>query len=188
MDYAANFTPRVRLNYRVQGRDHALMARCAFDADEAGASATASKLMALVNIMAPQLYTDWVVLGFEWCLQDADIWLPLATPALPVFLGGAASPAGRAPAQAAAQLRYEARGTSGSRASYTIFGTNWMPGATAADDFRIGTSENPVIAAFVTGLTEISPQFFAVDGSSIIPKLYANVKYNDSILDDIRGV
>ena len=178
---------RVRMHYRVQSFDHSLMARGPVAGDETDAVAIAGKLAALVNTQNASRYTDWALLGYDWCPAGGDIWFPVDAGEDGVVDAGEASTSGRIAAAAAAQLRFEARSASGSKASYTLFGTTWDPSDTPANDFRVTTTEHATIAAFVTGLTELSPSFVAIDAGVIIPKLYANVKYNDAIMKQLRG-
>lgn len=189
-DFATIDTPRVRLHYSVQGLQHSMMGRMPIDDTIINATDYISMLIGLVDAMATQRYSDWAVLAYEFAAQDSDVFLPIAPGAFTPPAAGAVSTTGREVAAAAAQIRFEGKGTGGSKVSITMFGTNWFPGLTAATDFRVTGTENPVIGDAVDYLNSGSHgvNFRAIDGSVAIWKDYVNVKFNDKILNRIRNI
>ena len=190
MDFATIDTPRVRLHYRVQGLDHSIMGRMPIGDTIINASDYLNLLTGMLNELTAQRYTDWALLAADFAAQDSDVFLPIAPGGYTPTDAGTVTTAGREVSAAAAQIRFEGKGTGGSKVSLSVFGTNWFPGLTAAADFRVTAAENPQISAAVDYLNSGSHgvNLRAIDGSVAVWKGYVNVKFNDKILDRIRNI
>lgn len=190
MDFATIDTPRVRLHYQVQGKNHSMMCRMPTTATIIDAPDYLNILIDFVNEMTSQRYADWALVAADFAPINDEVFLPIAISGLDPVTTGAVSTTGRPASQAAAQLRFEGRSTGGSKVSITLFGTNWVPGATAAEDFRLTAAENPAINNAIEVLNEGdgTNHLRAIDGQLAIWKGYANVKYNDKVVQGIRTI
>lgn len=184
-DFAPNFTPRIRFNYRVLGDEHSFIWRTGRAVDDI--SDFMGRATFFLNELAPLRYVSWTLLGVEWAQVDSDIFLPYSMPAIDP---GAASEIGATTQRAITQYRFEARsnGPTGARGSFSIFGLSLSTEDAIVNDFRIFGIENATISAALGRLTEIGGLRLAcVDGHEAFWKPYVNVKVNDHWLYEKRG-
>lgn len=186
-DFAANYTPRYRVNYRVGGDEHSFIWRAPRGTTRGDVAPYQAKAKQFLDALEDLRYTSWEVLGAEWAEQDTDIFLPTAAPA-PV--AGAASQIGSSTAKFITQYRFESRSVAqtGARGSFAIFGLSLDIDDSVNSDFRIFGIENGTISIALGVLTELGgPTLVCVDNGFALWRPYVNVKVNDHWLYEKRG-
>ncbi len=186
-DYAPNFSPRFVATYRHVGSTHALSWRLARGAT-VDTVANVSKLGSVLRAAQQRLYADFSVTGITYYPQDEFTGIPVSTSDL-----GAISPVqslnNSDPAQKAVQARWEARGNTGTRGAFVLFGLfrpQELGVSGYAADFRVTAAEDATVAAIATALSELSPAWIPLGATGVVWRTYANVKVNDKWLKRIR--
>lgn len=184
-DFAPNYTFRYRVKYVGNGHTHHLLWRYAPSTTVAALPAIRLQVQDFLNAVGPaNFYADFTILGADYALADSDIFLP-AVP-VPVFSGTFVL-TGRPESAEAAALSFPGKSSLGQRAIFFLFGTIFQP-ATAAGvlDFRILASENANISDAVDVLDATDPVLVANDGVEVNWYPYANFKYNDYWVRQVR--
>ena len=184
VDFAPNWTARLRVTYEVQGLRHRCVMR-ALRPFATTASAMAGKFITFLNEITNLVWDDFNILGYDFAAQDSDVFLPATG-----FTGliGSATTGLRTPGHAIVQTRFEATSAGGSRTALVLFGLAFTPGVSlGAENFRVTTLENADVAAGVVALNEIAPGFAGADGSLAVWRPYVNIKHNDAWMDHVRG-
>ena len=184
MDFAQNWTPRIRLHYSVHSRDHVLQVRAARGANLTEINSMLAKLAAFISAGAGMLYSDWLATSAEYALTDSDVFLPLTVPSIST---GALSTSGRPASQRALGLTLIGRGANGSKWKMTLFGTGNLVAASQGDDWTLTTTESTPLADMIEAFTELPPIFRAIDGSTVTPYPKARLKYYDHWVKDARS-
>jgi len=187
MDFAANYTPRYRVNYRVGGDEHSFIWRAERGTVRGDVAPYASKATTFLDALEDLRYASFTILGAEWAEQDTDIFLPTTAPS-PV--PGAATEIGSSVAKFITQYRFESRSVapSGARGSFAIFGLSLDIDDAINANFRIHTTENGTISTAIGVLTEVGgPSLVCVDNGFALWRPYVNTKINDHWLYEKRG-
>lgn len=183
-DYAPNWTPRAKFKYSTLGEEHTITWRLARGADIGDGSGIAGKFAAFLNAMAPVIAEDFTILAVSIAETDSDIFLPAAVPA---WDGGGLDTSSAASSQAAYYAQFIGRTTTGGRAAFYLYGYGNNPVTVASDrDFRVLATENTYVAAGLTALDELAPALAGNDGAAAVWYPYANVKYNDYWVHQLR--
>lgn len=186
-DFAQNYTPRYRVNYRVGGNEHSFIWRVPRGTTRGDVNPYREKAEDFLNALNAVRYTSWTVLSGEWAEQDTDIFLPTAAPTPDP---GAATEIGSSTAKFITQYRFESRsvGAAGARGSFSIFGLSFDINDAINSNFRIFGIENTNIATALGILTEVAgPTLVCVDAAFALWRPYVNVKINDHWLYEKRG-
>jgi hypothetical protein len=182
-DFAPNFTARYRIRYTSLGKTHSTTWRLVNTVTDP--SGVASKMGLFLADLAPNLYSDWTIVGADFALADSDVFLPAVEPANPT---GAVSTGGAAGSDAAFQMGFVGRSTAGGRARFFIFGTNIAADVrdVVGNDFRVKSAELASISAAIVRLNETAPALVANDNHVATWYEYANMKYNDRWVRRLR--
>ena len=183
-DFAPNFTPRLKLQYRVESTNHAFTWRLPRGTLIAGVTPYVDKVTAFLAAVQGILYSDWVISSASFANEDSDIFLPVAAPTSPT---GAGDPPGRLQSQRAIFMQYVGRGAAGSKGSFYLYGSVVNTDSTVGQDFRITNAENASVSASVGILTETGDPLVAIDNSQMHWYPYVNVKDNDHYVHKIRN-
>lgn len=186
-DFAANYTPRYRVNYRVGGNDHSFIWRVPRGLTRSDVPDYRDHATAFLNALTVLRFASWTVLSAEWAEQDTDIFLPTAAPAPDV---GASTEIGASVAKFITQYRFESRsvGPAGARGSFSIFGLSLDINDAINSNFRIFGIENATISLALGVLTEVSgPTLVCVDAAFALWRPYVNTKINDHWVYEKRG-
>lgn len=186
-DYAPNFTARYVLRYSTLGHEHTMMFRIARGTGVAGLNATILKVAAFLNALAPARYADWTPISATYTPEDSDVSVPTAVPTL---TAGAVAVPTNPTSDSIMSLGFVGRSNAGQKARLFVYGTAFAPevsgNAAIADNFRITAAENGTVDAAVTVLNNGSPNIPASDNQTVGWYSYANLKYNDYWLRQIR--
>lgn len=163
-DLAPNWTPRIRVRYRVQSRNHSFLFRMKRDQGEANLASYIGKIESWLAAVQASLYSDFAVQGCEWAAVDSDVFLPTTPPDSPT---GALSTSGRPGNQQSLGVTFTGRASSGAKWKVTLFGFGTLPAHTSGDDWVILPAENAAVAAGITALSELAPTVKAIDGTDV---------------------
>lgn len=183
-DYAPNFTARLRLRYSTGGRNHTMLWR-AMPGTETPAALVA-KMGLFLDDLAPNLYDDWTVVSADYAPADSDVFLPTTPPTSPT---GAVASAGVPNSYDAFSLSFVGRSAMGHKARFFVYGCSLaaeIPNPTGVD-FRFRSSEIAAISDCVVRLNETAPSIAANDGNAVIWYEYANGKFNDYWVRQLRA-
>jgi hypothetical protein len=186
-DFAQNYTPRYRVNYRVGGNEHSFIWRVPRGTTRGDVTPYATRATLFLDALEDLRYASWTVLGAEWAEQDTDIFLPTTAPT-PV--AGASTEIGSSVAKFITQYRFESRsvGPAGARGSFSIFGLSLDIDDSIMSNFRVHGIENGTISTALGVLTEVGgPVLVCVDGATALWRPYVNVKINDHWVYEKRG-
>ena len=166
-DYAPNYTPRLKMRYSCQSRNHIAVVRLPRDTSEVEADAVSGQLTDALNTFGlTRLYTDWTVIGWEYCHQDSSVFLPRPTPDL---IAGGASVTGRPVNQIAMQATFPYRTDAGGHGFFCLYGTNFNVYGGVEQDFRVTSAEQADVSelALVGG-----------DNANPVFRPYCNIGFN----------
>jgi hypothetical protein len=185
-DFAPNFTARYKLRYSTVGLTHTMQWRIARGAGVTGLNNMILKVAAFLNVFVVQRYTDWTALSATYAPEDSDIFLPAAVPT--VAAGTAVIPA-NPKSESILSVGFVGRSNLGQKARLFVYGMAMGPVPTepTADDFRLTAAEAAVVGSGVTILNNGSPNIVASDDAVVGWYSYANLKFNDYWLRQIRG-
>ena len=185
-DYAPNFTARYRVRYTVLGLTHTMQWRIARGAGVTGLNNMTLKVAAFLAALETGLVSTWTVLSATYAAEDSDIFLPAAAPANPT---GTQSDSGSLKSQSILSTGFVGRSNLGQKARVFVYGFRKGPEdqEVGADDFRLLASENSEVDDAVTVLNNGSPNVVGSDDAIVSWYSYANVKFNDYWLRQIRG-
>lgn len=185
-DYAPNFTARYRLRYSVLGLTHTMQWRIARGAGVTGLNNMVLKVAAFLAALETGLVSSWTILSATYAEEDSDIFLPAGTPSAPT---GTQSDAGSLKSQSVVSTGFVGRSNLGQKARVFVYGFRQGPedAETDADDFRLLAAESTEIDDAVVVLNNGSPNVVGSDDAVVSWYSYANVKYNDYWLRQIRG-
>lgn len=186
-DYAPNFTARVRVHYSHLGAKHSFLWRIT-GATQPQASEVGPRLQAFLNAMRVRMFNDFQLIDWEGAAKDSDIFLPMGE--LPVLdYGSRIDPAAfdLQPSHKALQVRWEGKGSGGSKTSFSIFSLGYFLEKSSVKNFRVTPDEDGVPFTSLVALTELGGrQLCAIDGTPVVWRRYINVKHNDAWVADIR--
>lgn len=184
-DFAPNYTFRYKVKYIGNGHAHHMLWRYAPATTIASLPGIRLQVQDFLNALDPaNFYNDFNILGADYALADSDVFLP-AVP-IPAF-SGSVSTAGRPDSAAASALSFPGRSSLGHRATFFLFGTIFQPvTAAGALDFRVLGTENANISDAVGILNDTDPPITANDGVEVVWYPYANMKYNDYWVRQVR--
>jgi len=160
--------------------------RIARGAGVTGLNNMVAKVTAFLDALADNRYTDWTVISATYAPEDSDIFLPAAAPT-PV--AGTATIPTDFLSQSIFSLGFVGRSSAGQKARVFVYGTNFDPesGVVIADNFRVTAAEATQIDDAVTVLNNGSPNVVGSDDEVVGWYSYANGKYNDFWLRQVRG-
>jgi len=183
-DFAPNFTPRLKLTYRVQSVNHSFTWRLPRGTHIAGVGPYVAKQTAFLAALQGLMFNDWTVLTNAFSEEDVDIFLPVATPTQPT---GAGDLSARKPENKANFLQFVGRGTAGSKGSFYVYGCVVEVDSAVGGDYRVTTLENSAISGSVGILTETGDPLVAIDNSDMRWYSYVNLKANDHYVHKVRN-
>jgi hypothetical protein len=176
-DYAPHHTPRLRVKYRVNGRNHSFIIR-------GPRGATTWNLQGVqvaqefLDAMAPQLDATFTVTGADAAGTDSEVFLP--APDYPSVSGLSAVVAGED--YRPLFCSFMGRSAQGARAALFLFGFITSPNSAdnTANDYRITSSESAAVQQAVVSLnnTPGGLKAHAIDGNPAVWYPYANVGFN----------
>lgn len=185
-DYAPNYSPRYVMRYRHGSANHNQTVRVPRGATRADAGVT-SKLAVMWSTQVTRMFTDFLPLDMTYYAEDTFIGLP-------VDLGDLAEVSGTLgatpdPLYSAIQLRLELKGNAGGLGSISFFGLNMVDidGAGAFRDFRVYAAEDALVASLITAASELSPAFVPMGSTTSVVRPYANLKFNDYWVGQLRA-
>lgn len=185
-DFAPNFTARYKVSYSSLGLNHKMQFRIARDAGVTGLNNMVLKVTAFLDALQNARYTDWTVLSAEYSAEDSDIFLPAAAPT-PV--AGLADIPTNPKSQSIVTTGFVGRSNLGQKARLFVYGMGVFgpeDNVDFGDDFRVTSSENNVISDAIAVLNNGSPNIVASDDAVVGWYSYANIKFNDYWLGQIR--
>lgn len=185
-DFAPNFTARYRLRYSVLGHTHTQQWRIARDAGVTGLNNMILKVAAFWAALESNLWDDLSFLSATYAVEDSDIFLPAAVPTLPT---AALTPPANPISQSIVSTGFVGRSALGQKARVFVYGFAGGPEETAGlgDDFRLTAAESANIDDAVVVLNNGSPQIVGSDDANVSWYSYANTKFNDFWLRQIRS-
>lgn len=173
-DYAPNYTPRVKLRYSCQGRNHVLVVRAPRDTTTVEALAIVEQLgAALTTFGDDHLYVDFATTGWEYAAQDTTIFLPLVTA---VTVTGAKSAVGRPINQIAMQMTMPYRTDSGGHGFLCLYGTDFNVYGSTEQDFRVLSNEDLAVETLHDSVQLIA--LVGGDNANPVFKPYVNIGFN----------
>lgn len=182
-DFAPNYTARYRVRYSSLGKTHSMTWRVASSVTDP--TGVASKMGLFLSDMAGSLWTDWTVIGADFCLADSDIFLPAPPPDQPTGIV-ATNPAFAG--MAADAISFVGRSTNGGKARFFLYGTNLgqLDDEATGADWRFTSAEISQVADAVVRLNETSPALVANDDHVVTWYEYVNFKPNDRWVRRLR--
>lgn len=184
-DYASNYSPRYTFQYRSGGAVHSVTVRLARGVARDDEAVT-TKMAVMYAELESALMLDFAFLSGTYYPEDAFLGFPVDLGTMAAAAGTNSSPI--VAVHKAIQLRFECRGNLGGRTSLSIFGTNLVDVDNTAGlrDFRVTPGEVTGLGDFITALSELAPAFVPLGSTSGIWKNYANLKYNDHWVGELR--
>lgn len=173
--YAPDFTARLKVAYRANGKNHKVQFRAA-DAATAGGIAFTGLVTDFFITLTSFMPTDWVVLGASVAEVGSSVFLPLAIPPVaPTATGTLGGLADSPQFLTAVGLT-----SAGSSARLYLIGA-----AVSADssgnysDYRVTPSEVVSVGAIISALNDlVTGGMVGNDGNPITWYSYLNVGYN----------
>jgi hypothetical protein len=184
-DFAPNFTPRIKVSYRVQGASHSMLFRTPRGIAVGDIAPYVAVIQDFLDGLAQSMWTDWAVLNTSFCAEDSDIFLPCTGPSSPT---GIINTSARVDDDKPATISFVGRSTFGLRAAVFVFGTslNARTQPPTSGDWRYTGAEQPAVADALAALNGLSPALAANDGNDVTWYPYANAKYNDHWVSKAR--
>ena len=176
MDYAPNYTPRVRVKYKSHEKTHTLTVRPASN-DTGGFTTAVSLVDNILTLMKPLMDKRAVILGADYAIEDSDVFLPLDY-GFPQFAARAASPAEPDRFNAAVYVSFQGISALGTRTQFFVYGINNVHSGHTMDNFRIEYGELNEISDVIDLLLSSSAALRAIDKQGIIWRKYANYGVN----------
>ena len=176
MDYAPNFTPRVRVKYKSHEKTHTLTVRPA--SNDTGGFLTAVTLVDnILTLMKPLLDQGSVILGADYAVEDSDVFLPLNYN-FPLFAAKPPSTIDPDRLNAASYVSFQGISALGTRTQFFVYGINRIHTHPAMDNFRFEYGEQEEISDVIDLLLSSSAALRAIDKQGIIWRTYANYGFN----------
>jgi len=184
-DFAPNFTARYRVRYSVLGLTHTQQWRIARSAGLTGLNNMILKVAAFWAALEANIWDDFTFLSATYAPEDSDIFLPAG---VPTAITGALTPPAAPKSQSIVTTGFVGRSNLGQKARVFCYGVATSPEETSTlgDDFRLTAAESADIDAAVTVLNNGSPNVVGSDDAIVGWYAYANIKYNDYWLRQIR--
>lgn len=184
-DFVQSFTARLKTTYRVGGQQHSFTVRY----NEAGTGTTpatvAGKVGAFLDTFASQRFSSWNAVKMEYAAANSDVFLPVSMPSM---LASTATDVGTNRSALANFWQFIGRGEAGSKVSFYIYGLATLIETNAiSGDYRITSVEATAVSDAIGALSELAPNFLAIDGSIAHWYEYVNVKANDHWVHKIRN-
>lgn len=151
-DFAPNYTARYKLKYQVGSKKHSMTFRGGTIEIVTGAGFVAG-ISNFLDALAPQLQSDWTILGADVAAQDSDVFVPATI--LPAF-GEALSAVASTPGTAPRFWSFIGRTGLGNQAKLLVFGVNVTPEVGLASDWRAYSPESSVVANAVASLNDFA--------------------------------
>lgn len=176
MDYAPNYTPRVRVKYKSHEKTHTLTVRPASN-DTGGFNTAVSLVDDILSLMKPLLDKSAVILGADYAVEDSDVFLPLGY-TFPQF--AAAAPSGIDPDRYNSAIYVSFQGISalGTRTQFFVYGINHTHKHPSLDNFRFEYGEQEQISDVIDLLLSSGSVIRAIDKQGVIWRKYANYGFN----------
>lgn len=184
-DYAPNFTARYRLRYSVLGHQHTQQWRIARSAGVTGLNNMVLKVAAFWNALMPVAFASWTELSATYAAEDSDIFLPAAVPTIST---GSVAETGNLVSESIFSTGFVGRSALGQKARVFCYGVNLTPesAATTGDNFRVTSGESTAVSNAIVVLNNGSPNVVGSDNAVVSWYSYANGKYNDYWLRQVR--
>lgn len=174
-NFAPNYTPRVRVTYRVQGALHRLVARIARGSDISAAETAIADLDTAISQLNDRLYVDWEFVGADFCDQDSNLFDPLAV-SFSLTVGTIATGT-RPGTQKALELTCPYRTSNNGHGFVALYGTGFSPGTEGSTgDFRVTAGEDADVLNFIEALQ--SAPWVGGNNNSARFKNYVNIHFN----------
>lgn len=168
----ANNTPRFRVNYTASNHNHSFQIR-----SNASPSAIGTHITTFLTTMTSLLF-QLVVVDVYWAAAGSDVFNPVVTGAEGHTVG-AGTPS--APTLEPLAINFIGRTSGGRRVRRAVFGA--MGGGT---NYRYTPGENPNVDNAINVLQAAGSILLGIDGVAPIWKNYANVKYFDHWVKEVR--
>ena len=176
MDYAPNYTPRVRVKYKSHEKTHTLTVRPASN-DTGGFNTAVSLVDNILTLLKPLMDKNARILGADYAVEDSDVFLPLSYD-FPQFAAKTPSLVDPDKVNAAAYLSFQGISALGTRTQFFVYGINNVHSGHAMDNFRIEYGEWEQVSDVIDLLLSSSGALRAIDKQGIIWREYANFGIN----------
>ena len=176
MDYAPNYTPRVRVKYKSHEKTHTLTVRPASN-DTGGFNTAVSLVDNILTLMKPAMDKKATILGADYAVEDSDVFLPLNYN-FPQFAAQTPSAADPDRFNAAVYVSFQGISALGTRTQFFVYGINNIHSGHTMDNFRLEYGEWEEVSDVIDLLLSSSGALRAIDKQGIIWRTYANYGVN----------
>lgn len=176
MNYAPNYTPRVRVKYKSHEKTHTLTVRPATN-DTGGFNTAVSLVDNILTLMKPLMSNNAAVLGADFAYEDSETFLPLDY-SFPQFAAQAASSVASDRFNAAVFVSFQGISALGTRTQFFVYGINNTHTGHVMDNFRIEYGEWEETSDVIDLLASSGAAIKAIDKQGIIWRKYANFGIN----------
>jgi hypothetical protein len=184
-DFAENFTPRYRAQYRAAGVVHTVGVRLVRGTAEGSIPAVGSSIIA--NVFAAfdsKLPDDFAFISAYYIRQDENIQVGTAT--LPGFSPGAIPVADYSPVAKAISTIFSGRTAQGHTGKFIVFGVQWniLDPADASANGVVGIGESTEVATARGALVSAGPP--GIDNLGLNWYTQVTINIDDAVLKKVR--